>query len=52
MSTIHTDPCFALTVVMGETNERGLPLFDSANDWGEATRRLIGRKRYAMEGQV
>lgn len=41
----------APTVVMGETTEHGLPLFDSANDWGEATRRLIGRKQYAMEGQ-
>ena len=39
-------------VILGETNEHGLPLFDSANDWAEATRRLIGRKRYdAMEGQ-
>lgn len=40
----------APNVVIGETTEHGLPLFDSANDWGEATRRLIGRKQYAMEG--
>ena len=28
------------------THQDFISLFDSANDWAEATRRLIGRKRY------
>lgn len=34
------------------THQDFISLFDSANDWAEATQRLIARKRYdAMEGQ-
>lgn len=39
-------------VMIGDTQVRDLPLFDSANDWATSTMRLIQRKRYAENGEA
>ena len=56
---LHFDPAEAgivmpeaPEVMIGDTQLRDLPLFDSANDWATSTMRLIQRKRYAENGEV
>ncbi|MFC1688265.1 hypothetical protein ACFL07_01225 [Pseudomonadota bacterium] len=36
-------------LIIGDTACRTRPLFDSTEDWGEASRRLLARKRFELE---
>jgi len=37
------------TIIFGDTASRTRPLFHSDDDWGEASRRLLSRKRFEMD---
>jgi len=43
---------YPLRTILGDTEARELPLFDSDDDYATATRRLIARKRYEQGGQA